>query len=780
MVVMVGLMSLVEALAQPVLDIQREASPFSVSVIFPTRMNHEYQVQRSLGLDEWEDWGERLIGIGGELVVNDPSAQAVFGHYRVIEYPSGEGLMLIPDFGLELRRLPPGTFLMGSPASESGREESEGPQLEVTLTKPIWIGVTEVTQAQYRVVTGSNPSSVQGDALPVHDVSWEDAVAFCQQLTEREWLAGRLPETSHYRLPTEAEWEYAARGGTVGLYFWGDDETDLAMMERYAVYGLTSGFVPWPVASREPNPFGLYDTAGNVFEWCGDVYAPYPAMVPVDPVGPADGDSRVIRGGAWLSTWRFLRSAARSGFMSNERNGSVGFRIVREEGQESESGGANPVEPDPGLEPEAPPLPRFVDGVRVVLSRRISFAKIGYGVVAPAGSRTVLAPPVAFQKLPTTSIGETFERWEIEDLGLTFVKMPRGQFSMGSPNSEEGRVADEGPQTAVTITRDLWFAEFELTQAQYETIMGDNPSSFVGLNRPVHDVSWDDAIRFCEILTERERSFGRLGPESVLRLPTEAEWEYAARAGTDTRFYWGEDPDFAAASRFAVYGMDSGPMSVGGRVGNAFGLFDLAGNVAEWCWDFLGDYSGAEVINPRGQDLSDLRAFRGGSWSFGGSFLRSAVRGSFSRDAVNPAIGFRVIRDDSVGRADFEIVDGSGASEPVLRRSVTAIVSFQKLPAFSTGNEGLDPGTREVSTVVSFEKLPGLSADDLSEGSRWVGAVVSFQKLPSHEASASPGERRVFDVVSFEQLPAFEGAAIEGERRVLARPVSFRKLVFGP
>lgn len=214
----------------------------------------------------------------------------------------------------------PGAFDMGSPASEPGRQPVEV-QHRVTLSKGFYVGTTEVTQAQWKAVMGNNPSNFKGDDLPVEMVSWDDAVSFCKKLSGKE---GKT-----YRLPTEAEWEYAARAGTTTRYHSGDTEEKLAAVAWYAG---NSGNQTQKVGQKEPNAWGLYDMHGNVWEWCSDWQEIHTKAPATDPKGPLDGTRHVLRSGSWRHPPHVSRAANQGQYPPNYRFNDFGFRVVLDDG----------------------------------------------------------------------------------------------------------------------------------------------------------------------------------------------------------------------------------------------------------------------------------------------------------------------------------------------------------------------------------------------------------------------------------------------------------------
>jgi formylglycine-generating enzyme required for sulfatase activity len=232
------------------------------------------------------------------------------------------------SIGMKLVLIPKGKFTMGSPQSEESRRDDET-QHEVTISKDYYLGVYEVTQAQYEKVVGKNPSLYQGAIvgnentdLPVENVSWDDAVEFCKKLSNlpEEKKAGRV-----YRLPTEAQWEYACRAGSKSAYSFGESSKSLG---DYAWFDGNSNNQTHPIGQKKANAWGLYDTHGNVWEWCSDWYGDYPKGAVSDPVGPREGSYRVLRGGSWDGGAALCRSAGRDGYLPSYRLDYNGLRVA--------------------------------------------------------------------------------------------------------------------------------------------------------------------------------------------------------------------------------------------------------------------------------------------------------------------------------------------------------------------------------------------------------------------------------------------------------------------
>lgn len=224
---------------------------------------------------------------------------------------------IAPGVTMRMCWCPPGKFLMGSPESEEGRQEDEG-QVRVVLSKGFWMGKTQVTQAQWQAVMGNNPSWFKGANRPVECVSWRDTQEFLERIN---LLIGNTIG-DRMALPTEAQWEYAARAGQTGVYAGGG-------LDEVAWYSENSGGETHPVGTKKANAWGLHDMSGNVLEWCQNRFNDeLPSGT--NPSGPDSGTSRVYRGGSWGNDADYCRVADRNGYAAPTSTDSlIGFRVVR-------------------------------------------------------------------------------------------------------------------------------------------------------------------------------------------------------------------------------------------------------------------------------------------------------------------------------------------------------------------------------------------------------------------------------------------------------------------
>lgn len=269
-----------------------------------------------LEYDYRSDTGETVVsatGVAAESTIADGAG------IRASAEPDRTDVLAAAD-SLILVTVEPGSFEMGGDG-----QEDERPVHTVQISSGFEISAHEITQRQYRLVMGVNPSSIKGDELPVESVSWEEAVEFCRRISE---VTGET-----YRLPTEAEWEYACRAGSTSSHYWGGG-VFARVAGEFAWYFDNSFYTSHPIADKKPNQWRLFDMSGNVAEWCADYYSPdyYQQSPEIDPAGPDAGQYRVVRGGSYKDSLEKLRSAARS-HSGPDRSGAAdttGFRVVKE------------------------------------------------------------------------------------------------------------------------------------------------------------------------------------------------------------------------------------------------------------------------------------------------------------------------------------------------------------------------------------------------------------------------------------------------------------------
>ncbi len=543
--------------------------------------------------------------------------------------PGQKRLTLNLDNGIkmDLELIAPGTFVMGSPDGEDERREDEK-QHSVTISKAFYMARYPVTQEQYEAVMTMNPSNFNkgnggGPKNPVERVSWNDAVAFCENLDAG--MKAELPPGMKVQLPTEAQWEYACRAGTKTQFYTGNSEADLA---RAGWYAKNSGPKTHPVGQKTPNAFGLYDMHGNVFEWCQDAYLEdYTTLSQQDPIN-AKGAKRILRGGAWSFDFGYSRSANRDFAPPDFHDDYYGFRVVVSPPTTSETS-THATPSATVLEKNAPEVP----------------LDLGAGIK------------------------------------VDLVLVRAGEFEMGADNAE----ATEKPAHAVKITRAYCIGKYPITVGQFKryvtatgiktdaekdgngfTIVNNEWKQLEGANwknpgfvqdddHPVVLVSWNDAqgfVKWASALTGRKVS-----------LPSEAQWEYAARGPQSLIYPWGNVWDGTKANHADKSLENSGKGKVGmsytadtdgyvftnpvGKLMNASwcGACDMAGNVSQLCQDKFDFkfYANSKTNDPVNEAPGAPRVDRGGSWNMGTFRCRSSSRNTCTPNVGSSAIGFRVV-----------------------------------------------------------------------------------------------------------------------------------------
>jgi formylglycine-generating enzyme required for sulfatase activity len=456
-------------------------------------------------------------------------------------------------------------------------------QHEVALTQPFELTAIQVTQSLWTAVMGNNPSFFKGAKRPVERVSWENVQEFIKKIND-------LNPGKGYRLPTEAEWEYACRAGSNERWCFGDDESQL---KHYAWYWENSGDQllsgDWDEDKLRSNkcqthPVGQKKpNAWGLYDMHGNVLE-------------------------WCQDWH---SAYRAELAIDPIGTPTGSqRVFRGGGYNNET-----------------------NYTCSAFRGRIDPAKRHTSL----GFRLARTTPSLYELLKT----------------LRFVGIPAGSFKLGSPENEIGHEENE-TQQEVILTRPFELMVTPVTQRLWSAVMGSNPSHFEGAERPVECVSWEDVQEFIRKLNEHD-------PGKGYRLPTEAEWEYACRAGSTTRWCFGEDesqlkdygwylenngdlPLFGKFDKDIVSSNKCQTHPVAQKKPNAWGLYDMHGNVWEWCQDWYGDYGSGAQLDPRGPGSGSYRVGRGGGWYDEAQHLRCACRGGLDPTNSDDDLGFRLSR----------------------------------------------------------------------------------------------------------------------------------------
>ncbi len=631
--------------------------------------------------------------------------------------------------GMKLKLIPPGEFMMGRTKEQFGNVLKEAkkaghaparmatwemlmmPGHRVRITKPFYMGSTEVTVGQYRqfceesgykteaergldkgvpykgrrpICTWRKPmvwiKLKQKDDEPVLHLCWNDCVEFCKWLSKKEGV--------EYCLPTEAEWEYACRAGTTTAWSFGNFNTfDKQGHEHMFVSEDPQGKHDRPsrVGLKKPNAFGLYDMHGNVWEYVADWWHRFTYKnSPInDPTGPPEqsekGDMRrIIRAGSF--DW------GRWGAQSVYR-----MRI----GQQSTQ------HPHQGFR-----VAMRIKGVQGVPPAVEPFEQRRKNKIDPGPQKVDTAAADKYPKNLTIDLPGGVK--------MDFVLIRPGSFLMGSSQG----FGDEAPVHRVVISKPFYMAKHEVTTSQWAAIMGkDGRFKFwatmkgefddaIGPNKAMRDVSWNECQDFVAKLKKN-------GPGREFALPTEAQWEYACRAGSSTKFHFGDD-----ASDLGKYAWFAGNMiwpgggrtysdgipvkgvhyhTVGMKKPNAFGLYDMHGGVWEWCADFYSKnyYVNSPLKDPTGPKSGYLRTLRGGSWFRYAKYCRSAYRRFFypaaNGDGVTAYIsdfGCRMVinlPDEKTAAAENSTNNQRTVNYTKLARS---LVRYQNNPVIKVGEKG--------------------------------------------------------------------------------------------
>ena len=555
--------------------------------------------------------GKGFLGSGGRFVEKSVAKPAdlqasvdILGEVSVIR--EGEP-MVFNGLGMVFQWVDPGTFRMGQDISE---DEDSNSSIQVELDYGFWMSPHEVTQGQYSAVMGSNPSHYNQEYLrteldihgegwrnyPVDSLNWREAMAFCETLTALAHDRGVIPSDYLFRLPTEVEWEYVCRSGGESIYFPGGDLAEIESV-AWSSDDFSGDSHTERVGLKAPNRWGFYDMLGNVAEFCLDQYWMF-----------GDHEGKVLKN--WIS----------------EDDCGVGF-IQR--------GGHND---DPRhrltatMRTTAAPFEKGLEnGMRLVLSKSHPYLQRALSLVDD--------PP-----------------FEIPKIQVTMNWIRPGHVLMGEPDPSTPRGPDVYPQTEFEIAQGFWIAETEVTELQYEIVTGEAAGRSTGLklsglrvgyDLPKVNITWFEAVTYCELLTEWLRKEDLLPDGTVIRLPTEAEWEWACLRCFESIYHFGgrADASFQRRARFLA-NSDGSRGPVKGKGASPGGLHGMYGNVKEWCLDWKYDYSEIAGPDPMGSDpaaAEGMKSLRGGDYASSVEQCTGTVRHFALPSTESPQTGFRIV-----------------------------------------------------------------------------------------------------------------------------------------
>ncbi len=534
--------------------------------------------------------------------------------------------------GPEMVWLPGGTFTMGD---DKSNQSDEKPAHQVTLSH-FAVGKYPVTFDEYDAfckATGRKKPDDRGwgrDRRPVIYVTWDDAQAYCQ------WLNQRTGQD--YLLLTEAQWEYACRAGSETAWCFSDDEHQLS---QYAWYGEDWGKgSTHPVGNKQANAWGLHDLHGNVWEWVQDWYGSYSSKPQQDPSGPESGSIRVLRGGSWGGSADGCRSAYRDWGDPGRRGSALGFRLARTGALSSypftlarQHAEEKPVSAPSAPESRYQPYQGFQDHLKD-------------GTASP---EMVYLPGGTFKMGDSQGKGYEDER-PVHDVTLDAFAIGRYLVTVGEfqrfVEATNYRTEAECEGGAYVWDGKEWGKKADANWC--------NPYFAQEDRHPVVCVSWNDAVAYCEWLSEKTNE--------QYSLPSEAEWEYACRASNEAAYCFGDDERLLEAYAWYSKNAEQRTHPVGEKRANLWGLYDMHGNVWEWVRDWYGNYpkesrsvmgrirglfgvdSKVPQHNPSGPESGSSRVVRGGSWFYSAGLCRSAYRFWYDPGYRSGVLGFRLAR----------------------------------------------------------------------------------------------------------------------------------------
>lgn len=672
----------------------------------------------------------------------------------------GTGEFTVKGVTFKMVNVAGGTFTMGATFEQNSYEEKELPTHQVTLDD-FQIGETEVTQELWEAVMGNNPSYMKGYYLPVTNVDYDDIQDFLSRLNKATG--------EQFSLPTEAEWEYAARGGKYAnaYRFSGANEPG-----EVAWYSWNSYDNIQPVGGKKPNELGIYDMSGNVFEMCNDWMFAYSNASQYNPIG-GNGTilyndnynaNKVVKGGSKGSEYDDIRIAVRSGNMLKDQYSDCGFRLALNSSAlktpyataevemlsntsvkvhiwinntdtysfladqssasvyEMETSETTSVKTKSGIKLDS------VATAKLMATKSSEEYDVTFDDLQPGKNYAILfwlqtsgghisIPLTKFVMGEEEEPGTEQKIFDCKGVIFHMVKVKGGTFSMGATTEQGSADEDELPVHDVTL-KDYYIGETEVTQQLWNSIMGSNSSDQQGNNLPVTNVSYQEVQQFIDKLN------------TVLRekfsLPTEAEWEYAARGGVSSQNYRYSGGDIASFVGWYKNNSGSEIHPVATCRANELGIYDMSGNVFEFCKDWMFSYAEGPQQNPIGAEGGTIyhrayeasRIIRGGCYTSELDGIRVASRFGAHPSTRYKDCGFRLALESSAlqmpeAAVRFENITSSSA-EAVVKISNIDAYSFLYSESSASAYEMI--GTKATTTVKSgITLIPGNGLQLLSQ-----------------------------------------------------------------
>ncbi len=594
---------------------------------------------------------------------------------------------------------------------------------DVTLSS-FYLDKYEVTQSSYLEIMGTNPSYFTGNLnRPVEQVTWFDAIEYCNRRSIQENLNpyyrydsyGVNPDNwpndwdnhdskqhyvylnnyaNGYRLPTEMEWMFAAMGGNQSsgyIYSGSNNIWDVAWFNANALFITGESDNPdygtHSVGTKQANELGFYDMSGNVFEMCWDILGEYSEVQQTNPTGASTGDARVMRGGCWNCSENLCRIDYRTESTITNLFQHIGFRCARNSLDRQVQAPIFNLSSGTYLSPQSISITSSSFGSEIRYTTdgsEPSQSSLLYSSPIEINYSTILRARAYKDDLYPSLISEA-EYFIVPD---NFIQVEGGTFNNGFAN--------------VTLSPFL-IDKYEITQVGYQAVMGNNPSYFADNgNKPVENVSWFDAIEYCNRRSIQENqlpcySYGIYGSNpdnwpsdwnsdsnntlniscdwsvNGYRLPTEMEWMFAAKGGNQSLGYtysgsnnvW--DVAWFSGNASQISGGTSNPdygtHEVGTKDGNELGIYDMSGNVWEWCWDHEGSLSNTNQINPTTDQTNPSKVIKGGGWQYGNDNCLINHRGFIANTTLHWGNGFRCVRgihQEQVSTPSFSHPGGHG------------------------------------------------------------------------------------------------------------------------